>query len=252
MDNETTIEGRNAVMEALRAGRPLAKIMLAKGIEPAFSAAVKRHARSRGIPVVEVGRSKLDAMSAAGNHQGVIALGAEVHCYSGAGEILDKMQGQKDPPLFVILDGIKDPHNLGAIIRTCDAVGATGVVIPKRRACGLTSAVAKASAGAVEYVPCARVSNLAQEVDRLKKEGFWIVGTSAEAEKTMYEIDLTGPLGIVIGSEGEGISNLLMKKCDFLVRIPSKGRVSSLNASVAAAVILYEVFRQRQHACRFP
>ncbi|HOB88856.1 MAG TPA: 23S rRNA (guanosine(2251)-2'-O)-methyltransferase RlmB [Bacillota bacterium] len=252
MDNETTIEGRNAVMEALRAGRPLAKIMLAKGIEPAFSAAVKRHARSRGIPVVEVGRSKLDAMSAVGNHQGVIALGAEVHCYSGAGEILDKMQGQKDPPLFVILDGIKDPHNLGAIIRTCDAVGATGVVIPKRRACGLTSAVAKASAGAVEYVPCARVSNLAQEVDRLKKEGFWIVGTSAEAEKTMYEIDLTGPLGIVIGSEGEGISNLLMKKCDFLVRIPSKGRVSSLNASVAAAVILYEVFRQRQHACRFP
>ncbi|NLD12465.1 MAG: RNA methyltransferase, partial [Firmicutes bacterium] len=179
MDNETTIEGRNAVMEALRAGRPLAKIMLAKGIEPAFSAAVKRHARSRGIPVVEVGRSKLDAMSAVGNHQGVIALGAEVHCYSGAGEILDKMQGQKDPPLFVILDGIKDPHNLGAIIRTCDAVGATGVVIPKRRACGLTSAVAKASAGAVEYVPCARVSNLAQEVDRLKKEGFWIVGTSA-------------------------------------------------------------------------
>jgi len=154
--------------------------------------------------------------------------------------------------LFVILDGIKDPHNLGAIIRTCDAVGATGVVIPKRRACGLTSAVAKASAGAVEYVPCARVSNLAQEVDRLKKEGFWIVGTSAEAEKTMYEIDLTGPLGIVIGSEGEGISNLLMKKCDFLVRIPSKGRVSSLNASVATAVILYEVFRQRQHACRFP
>ncbi|MDD3749461.1 MAG: 23S rRNA (guanosine(2251)-2'-O)-methyltransferase RlmB [Firmicutes bacterium] len=252
MDNETTIEGRNAVMEALRAGRPLAKIMLAKGIEPAFSAAVKRHARSRGIPVVEVGRSKLDAMSAVGNHQGVIALGAEVHCYSGAGEILDKMQGQKDPPLFVILDGIKDPHNLGAIIRTCDAVGATGVVIPKRRACGLTSAVAKASAGAVEYVPCARVSNLAQEVDRLKKEGFWIVGTSAEAEKTMYEIDLTGPLGIVIGSEGEGISNLLMKKCDFLVSIPSKGRVSSLNASVATAVILYEVFRQRQHACRFP
>jgi 23S rRNA (guanosine2251-2'-O)-methyltransferase len=252
MDNETTIEGRNAVMEALRAGRPLAKIMLAKGIEPAFSAAVKRHARSRGIPVVEVGRSKLDAMSAVGNHQGVIALGAEVHCYSGTGEILDKMQGQKDPPLFVILDGIKDPHNLGAIIRTCDAVGATGVVIPKRRACGLTSAVAKASAGAVEYVPCARVSNLAQEVDRLKKEGFWIVGTSAEAEKTMYEIDLTGPLGIVIGSEGEGISNLLMKKCDFLVSIPSKGRVSSLNASVATAVILYEVFRQRQHACRFP
>ncbi|MFY9155383.1 MAG: 23S rRNA (guanosine(2251)-2'-O)-methyltransferase RlmB [Bacillota bacterium] len=252
MDNETTIEGRNAVMEALRAGRPLAKIMLAKGIEPAFSAAVKRHARSRGIPVVEVGRSKLDATSAVGNHQGVIALGAEVHCYSGAGEILDKMQGQKDPPLFVILDGIKDPHNLGAIIRTCDAVGATGVVIPKRRACGLTSAVAKASAGAVEYVPCARVSNLAQEVDRLKKEGFWIVGTSAEAEKTMYEIDLTGPLGIVIGSEGEGISNLLMKKCDFLVSIPSKGRVSSLNASVATAVILYEVFRQRQHACRFP
>jgi 23S rRNA (guanosine2251-2'-O)-methyltransferase len=251
MDYETTIEGRNTVMEALRARRPLTKIMLAKGTEPAFSRAVKGSARSAGVPVVEVNRSKLDAVSITANHQGVIALGAPVHCYASAGEILDKMPEQHDPPLLVILDGILDPHNLGAIVRTCDAVGATGVVIPKRRACGITSAVAKASAGAIEYVPCARVSNLAQEVDRLKEEGFWIVGASAEADKTMYEIDLKGPLGIVIGSEGQGISNLLMKKCDFLVRIPSRGRVSSLNASVAAAVVLFEVFRQRQQACQF-
>ena len=246
MDYETTIEGRNAVMEALRARRPLAKIMLAKGTEPAFSRAIKGSARSAGVPVVEVNRSKLDAMSVTANHQGIIALGSPVHCYASAGEILGKTPEEHGPPLFVILDGIQDPHNLGAIIRTCDAVGATGVVIPKRRACGITSAVAKASAGAIEYVPCARVSNLAREVDNLKKEGFWIVGTSAEADKTMYEIDLKGPLCIVIGSEGQGISSLLMKNCDFLVRIPTRGQVSSLNASVAAAVVLFEAFRQRQ------
>jgi 23S rRNA (guanosine2251-2'-O)-methyltransferase len=251
MDYETTIEGRNAVMEALRARRPLAKIMLAKGTEPAFSRAIRGSARGAGVPVVEVNRNKLDAMSVTANHQGVIALGAPVHCYASAGEILDEMPEQHDPPLFVILDGIQDPHNLGAIIRTCDAVGATGVVIPKRRACGITSAVAKASAGAIEYVPCARVSNLAQEVDKLKEGGFWIVGASAKADQTIYEIDLKGPLGVVIGSEGQGISSLLMKKCDFLVRIPTRGQVSSLNASVAAAVILFEVFRQRHKACRF-
>ena len=250
MNCETTIEGRNAVMEALRAGRPLAKIMLARGTEPAFYRAVKGAVRNAGVPIVEVNRNKLDAMSATGNHQGVIAVGAPVHCYASAGEILDTMPEQHDPPLIVILDGIQDPHNLGAIIRTCDAVGATGVVIPKRRACGLTSAVAKASAGAVEYVPCARVPNLAREVDKLKEDGFWIVGTSAKADKTMYEIDLRGPLGVVIGSEGKGISNLLKKKCDFLVRIPSLGKVSSLNASVAAAVVLFEVLRQRQEPCQ--
>ncbi len=251
MDYEATIEGRNAVMEALRAQRPLVKIMLAKGIEPAFSRAVKGSARKAGVPVVEVDRSKLDAMSITRNHQGVIALGAQVHCYRSVNDILDEVSDRHDSPLFVILDGIQDPHNLGAIIRTCDAVGATGVVMPKRRACGLTSAVAKASAGAVEYVPCARVPNLAREVDKLKEEGFWIVGASAKAEKTMYETDLRGPLGVVIGSEGQGISNLLEKKCDFLVRIPSRGQVSSLNASVAAAVVLFEAFRQRQQACRF-
>jgi 23S rRNA (guanosine2251-2'-O)-methyltransferase len=251
MDYETTIEGRNAVMEALRSRRPLTKIMLAKGIEPAFSRVVRGSARNAGVPVVEVNRNKLDVMSVTASHQGVIALGAAVHCYASTGEILDEMPEQHDPPLFVILDGIQDPHNLGAIIRTCDAVGATGVVIPKRRACGLTSAVAKASAGAIEYVPCARVSNLAREVDNLKEEGFWIVGASSEADTMMYEVDLKGPLGIIIGSEGQGISSLLMKKCDFRVRIPTRGRVSSLNASVAAAVVLFEVFRQRLQACRF-
>jgi 23S rRNA (guanosine2251-2'-O)-methyltransferase len=251
MDPETTIEGRNAIMEALRAQRPLSKIMLAKGTEPAFSKVLKGAARRAGVPVVEVERGKLDAISVTRNHQGVMALGAAVHCYGSVNEILDERSDEHSPPLFVILDGIQDPHNLGAIIRTCDAVGATGVVIPKRRACGLTSAVAKASAGAIEYVPCARVPNLARELDKLKDGGFWTVGTSAKADKTIYEIDLTGPIGIVIGSEGKGMSSLLEKKCDFLARIPTMGQISSLNASVAAAVVLFEVFRQRQLACRF-
>lgn len=251
MERETMVEGRNAVMEALRAERPLVKIMLAKGTEASFSRAIRGFARKTGVPVIEVERSRLDSLSVTRNHQGVIALGAAVECYGSAGDILDGISDDAGPPFLVILDGIEDPHNLGAIIRTCDAVGATGVVIPKRRACGLTSAVAKASAGAVEYVPCARVPNLAREVDKLKEEGFWIVGASAEADKTIYDMDFTGKVGIVIGSEGRGISDLLEKKCDFLAKIPTRGRVSSLNASVAAGVVLFEVLRQRQLGCRF-
>ena len=251
VDYQATIEGRNAVIEALRAGRPITKIMLAKGVEPAFSKTLKGSARAQGVPVVEVNRSRLDSMSNTLNHQGVIAIGSPVKCYSGSSQILQEALTNCDP-LFVILDKIQDPHNLGAIIRTCDAVGVTGVIIPKRRSCGITGAVAKSSAGAVEYVPCARVPNLAREIDNLKELGFWIVGMTAQADKTIYEQDFSGPLAIVIGSEGKGISSLLMKKCDYLVRIPSKGQVPSLNASVATAVTLFEVFRQRQQGLQFP
>ena len=246
MNHMVTIEGRNAVIEALKAGRPIAKIMLARGVRQSHSRVVKGLAHKAGIPVVETNRAELDAMGNTANHQGIIALGAAVHYYKSSIDILNETQDKCVSPLFVILDEIQDPHNLGAIIRTCDAVGATGIIIPKRRACGLTAAVAKSSSGAVEYVPCARVPNLVREVDNLKERGFWIAGASARADKTIYEADLRGPLGIVIGSEGRGISSLLRKKCDFLVRVPSMGHVPSLNASVAAAVILFEVLRQRQ------
>ncbi|MEW6228461.1 MAG: 23S rRNA (guanosine(2251)-2'-O)-methyltransferase RlmB [Bacillota bacterium] len=241
---EGTVEGRNSVIEALRAGRPLVKVMIAKGIEPAFARSVRFLARQAGVPVVEAERARLDAMSATRNHQGIIAIGAAVR-YRDVDELLDGAAESAEPPLVVVLDGIEDPQNLGAIIRTCDAVGVTGVIIPKRRACGLTGAAARASAGAVEYVPCARAANLAREVEKLKEKGLWVVGADASAERTIYDADLKGPLALVIGSEGRGISSLLAKKCDFLVRIPARGRVPSLNASVAAAVILFEVLRQR-------
>lgn len=236
--------GRNPIIEALRSGRPLTKIMIAKGVEPGFAATVKSLAREAGVPVVEVDRGKLDAFAAGQRHQGVAAIGAAARYY----EVGDLLNRAGERGLIVVLDGIEDPRNLGAIMRTCDAVGATGVIVPKRRACGLTSAVARASAGAVEYVPCARVANLPREVERLKEHGFWVFGADAGAERTIYEVDFTGPIALVIGSEGSGISRLLAGKCDILVRVPTLGRVSSLNASVAAAVIMFEVLRQREAA----
>ncbi|NLG78364.1 MAG: 23S rRNA (guanosine(2251)-2'-O)-methyltransferase RlmB [Firmicutes bacterium] len=236
-----TVTGRNPVIEALRSGRPLTKIMIAKGVEPGFAATVKSLAREAGVPVVEVERGKLDAFAAGQRHQGVVAVGAAArYC-----EVDDLLERAGESALIVVLDGIEDPRNLGAIIRTCDAVGATGVIVPKRRACGLTSVAARASAGAVEYVPCARAANLPREVEKLKERGFWVFGADAGAERTIYEVDFTGPVALVIGSEGRGISRLLAERCDFLVRIPTLGRVSSLNASVAAAVIMFEVLRQR-------
>ncbi len=249
------LEGRNPVIEALRSGRPLVKIMLAKGVEPAFSATVRSLAREAGVPVVEADRARLDALCGGRNHQGVVAVGAAAR-YCEVDDLLEMAAtggafgpgaaGRGGAPLVVVLDGIEDPRNLGAIMRTCDAVGATGVIVPKRRACGLTGVVARASAGAVEYVPCARAANLAREVGRLKENGFWVFGADAGARRTIYEVDFTGPVALVVGSEGRGISRLLAEKCDFLVRIPTKGRVSSLNASVAAAVIMFEVLRQRE------
>lgn len=240
-----TIEGRNPVIEALRSGRPLVKIMIARGIEPAFARNVRFLARNAGVPVVEIERAHLDSMALTRKHQGVIAIGAAVR-YREADELLDGTGDGGQPPFIVVLDGIEDPQNLGAIIRTCDAVGATGVIIPKRRACGLTGAVARASAGAVEHVACARVANLAGEVERLKAKGLWAIGADTGAARTVYEADLTGPLAVVIGSEGRGISSIVKSKCDLLVRIPLRGHTSSLNASVAAAVIAYETLRQRE------
>lgn len=240
-----TIEGRNPVIEALRAGRPLVKIMIATGIEPAFARTVRSLAREAGVPVVETERARLDAMSSTRAHQGVIAVGAAAR-YWEVDVLLERARNAPGPALVVVLDGIQDPQNLGAIMRTCDAVGATGVIVPRRRTCGLTGAVARASAGAVEHVPCARAANLAREVERLKEEGLWAVGADAGASCSIYEADLTVPLALVIGSEGEGISRLVKSECDLLVSIPLKGRTSSLNASVATAVILYEALRQRE------
>ncbi|MGE5593562.1 MAG: 23S rRNA (guanosine(2251)-2'-O)-methyltransferase RlmB [Betaproteobacteria bacterium] len=241
-----TLMGRNPVIEALRSGRPLTKIMIAKGIEPGFAALVKSLARGAGVPVVETGRAALDTFADGQSHQGVVAVGAAAR-YCEVHDLL-KLAGGAGQALIVVLDGIEDPRNLGAIIRTCDAVGATGVIVPKRRACGLTAAVARASAGAVEYVPCARAANLVREVERLKEHGFWVFGADASATRTIYEVDFTGRVALVIGSEGSGISRLLAEKCDFLVRIPMAGRVSSLNASVAAAVVMFEALRQREAA----
>ncbi|HHY31613.1 MAG TPA: 23S rRNA (guanosine(2251)-2'-O)-methyltransferase RlmB [Firmicutes bacterium] len=241
-----TLMGRNPVIEALRSGRPLTKIMIAKGIEPGFATLVRSLARGAGVPVIETGRSALDAFVDGQPHQGVVAVGAAAR-YHEVDDLLKLAEGTGQA-LIVVLDGIEDPRNLGAIIRTCDAVGATGVIVPKRRACGLTAAVARASAGAVEYVPCARTANLAREVERLKEHGFWVFGADASATTTIYEADFTGRVALVIGSEGGGISRLLAEKCDFLVRIPMAGRVSSLNASVAAAVVMFEALRQREAA----
>lgn len=250
------LEGRNPVIEALRSGRPLVKVTIAKGIDPGFAAMVRSLAREAGVPVVEVERGRLDALADGRNHQGVMAVGAAARYFevddilqmaTAGGPERDAAGGaaRGGEPLVVVLDGIEDPRNLGAIVRTCDAVGATGVIVPRRRACGLTSVVARASAGAVEYVPCARAANLPREVERLKEHGFWVFGADAGAERTIYEVDFTGPVALVIGSEGGGMSRLLAEKCDVLVRIPTRGRVSSLNASVAAGVIMFEVLRQR-------
>jgi 23S rRNA (guanosine2251-2'-O)-methyltransferase len=236
--------GRNPVIEALRSGRSIAKTMIAKGVDPRFATLVKSLAREAGVPVVEVDRAKLDALAAGRRHQGVAAVGAAARHF----DVDDLLSRAGEHGLIVVLDGIEDPQNLGAILRTCDAVGAAGVIVPKRRACGLTGAVARASAGAVEYVPCARVANLVREIERLKERGFWVFGADAGAERSIYEADFTGRVALIIGSEGRGISRLLAEKCDALVKIPTLGHVSSLNASVAAAVIMFEALRQREAA----
>jgi len=238
------IEGRNAVTEALRSGAPIDKVFLAKGETDHTLGRIAAAARKEGIVVVEVDRRKLDAMSATHSHQGVIAVAA-VREYATVEQILSAAREKGEKPLIVVCDEISDPHNLGAIIRTAECAGAHGVIIPKRRSAGLTAVVAKTSAGAVSYMPVARVPNVAALLKDLKKEGIWVYGTAAEGSASLYKTDLTGPAAIVIGSEGDGMSRLVRENCDFLVSIPMGGHISSLNASAAAAILLYEAVRQR-------
>lgn len=244
-DREDIIEGRNAVMEALRAGRAIDKIYIAKGDVDRTLGRIASAAREAGCVVVEVDRRKLDSMSATKAHQGVIALCA-VREYCTVKDILDIAHKRGEPPFVVACDEIEDPHNLGAIIRTAECVGAHGVVIPKRRSAGLTSTAGKASAGAVEHMAVARVPNLPAALKELKEQGLWVYGAAAEGSSSLWETDLKGPVCIVIGSEGRGLGRLVRETCDFLVSIPMRGKISSLNASAAAAVIMYEVLRQRE------
>ncbi len=239
------IEGRNAVLEALRAGTPIDKLYLLKGDADAALGRIAALARDRGTVVVDADRHKLDGMSATHAHQGVIAVAA-VRAYASVEDILAAAREKGEAPLIVVCDELSDPHNLGAVLRTAECAGAHGVIIPKRRSAGLTAVVAKTSAGAVSHIPVARVPNLPTLLRDLKKEGLWIFGTAADGTTELYDADLRGPAVIVIGSEGEGMGRLVADTCDFLVSIPMKGKLNSLNASAAAAILLYEAVRQRR------
>ena len=238
------IEGRNAVIEALRVGTSIDKIYLQKGETDRTLGHIASKARAAGVVVVEADRRKLDAMSRTHAHQGVIALSA-VREYAGVEDILRAAADRGEPPLVVVCDEISDPQNLGAIIRTAECAGAHGVIIPKRRSAGLTAIVAKTSAGAVAHVPVARVPNIPSLLKDLKKQGIWVFGTAADGATALYKADLGGPAAIVIGSEGDGMTRLAAENCDFLVSIPMRGKLNSLNASAAAAILLYEAVRQR-------
>ncbi len=241
---EGQLEGRNAVTEALRSGRTVDKVFVASGETDRALQRLAAQAKEAGAVVVPVDRRKLDQMSATHAHQGIIALAA-AHDYVSVDDILEEAAARGENALIVICDELTDPHNLGAILRSAECAGAHGVIIPKRRSVGLTATVAKASAGAVEYMKVARVTNINNAIAALKEKGVWIFGTAAEGSIPMYRADLTGPAAIVIGNEGAGMSQLVQKNCDVIVHIPMKGRISSLNASAAASVLLYEAVRQR-------
>ena len=238
------IYGFNPVIEALESGSEIDKILLKDGIKHSKASKITALAKEKKIPFQFVNQSKLDTLSDGGNHQGVLAFSA-VHKYYTVDEILESAAEKNEPPFIVILDSVTDPHNLGSIIRTANAAGAHGVIIPKNRSAGLSSTVFKVSAGASEYTMVAKVTNLSRTVEDLKKKGVWIAGTALEAEGYHFDTDLNGPLAVIIGSEGEGMSRILREKCDFLVKIPMLGRIESLNASVAAGILLYEAVRQR-------
>jgi 23S rRNA (guanosine2251-2'-O)-methyltransferase len=241
------LEGRNSIMEALKANRAINKIFVAKGEREGSIRQIIAMAREKKIVITEVEHNILESMSTTKSHQGIIAFVA-VKEYVEVDDILKVAEEKGQPPFIIILDEISDPHNFGAILRTANAVGAHGVIIPKRRAIGLTSAVSKASAGAVEYVPVARVTNISQTIEYLKKKNVWVIGTDSTGEKAFYDSDLKGSVALVVGSEGEGIGKLVREKCDFIVNIPMHGEISSLNASVAAAVVMYEILKQRGRA----
>ena len=241
---EGQLEGRNAVTEALRAGRTIDKVFVADGDTDRGLQRLAAQAKEAGAVIVPVDRRKLDTMSFTRSHQGIIALVA-AHEYATIDEILEEAEARGEKALIVICDELSDPHNLGAIMRSAECAGAHGVIIPKRRSVGLTATVAKSSAGAVEYMKVARVTNINNAINELKEKGVWVFGTAAEGSIPMYKADLTGHTAIVIGNEGEGMSQLVRKNCDVMVHIPMKGKISSLNASAAASILLYEAVRQR-------
>ena len=243
-ENENQLEGRNALTEALRAGRTIDKVFIAAGETDRGLQRLAAQAKEAGAVVVTVDRRKLNMMSTTGAHQGVIAYAAARE-YATIDDILQVACDRGEAPLIVICDGLSDPHNLGAILRSAECAGAHGVIIPKRRSVGLTATVAKTSAGAVEYMKVAKVTNLTAAIGELKEKGVWIFGTAAEGAIPMYQADLKGPAALVIGSEGDGMGQLVRKSCDVTVSIPLKGSITSLNASAAASILLYEAVRQR-------
>lgn len=237
------IEGRNAVLEAFRSGRTVDKLFVQEGLKDGPVLSILREAKKNQTIINYVSKERLDELAEGSHHQGVVAQVA-AYAYSSVEDILKRADQKKEPPFLILLDGIEDPHNLGAIIRTACLAGAHGVIIPKHRASGLTATVAKASAGALNYVPVAKVTNMARTIDELKQRGLWFV--CADMNGTlMYDLDLKGPIGLVIGNEGDGVSRLVREKCDLTASIPMKGQIDSLNASVAAGVLMYEVVRQR-------
>ena len=240
---ELTIEGRNAVLEAFRSGKTIDKLFVLDGCQDGIVNTIKREARKQDTIINYVKKERLDQMSETGHHQGVIA-SAAAYTYAEVQDILEAAREKGEAPFIFLLDNIEDPHNLGAIIRTANLVGAHGVFIQKRRACGLTAAVARASAGALNYTPVAKVTNLTSTIEDLKKEGLWFVCAQMGGE-SMYSLKLTGPIGLVIGNEGDGVGRLVQEKCDFTASIPMRGDIDSLNASVAAGVLAYEIVRQR-------
>ena len=243
---EFTIEGRNAVIEAFRAGRTIDKLFVLDGCHDGPILTIKREASKRGAQIKYVAKERLDQISETGKHQGVIAVAAAYE-YAEVEDILRAAREKGEPPFLLLLDNIEDPHNLGAIIRTANLAGAHGVIIPKNRAVGLTATVARTSAGALNYTPVAKVTNLAKTIEELKKEGMWFVCADMGGT-VMYQLDLKGPVGLVIGNEGEGVGRLVKEKCDMVASIPMRGDIDSLNASVAAGVLSYEIVRQRLQA----
>ena len=241
---DDVLVGRNAVTEALKSGRGINKLWIASGAREGSVAEIAALAKERGIVVQYVERAKIESLAGGHRHQGVLAYVAPVP-YAELDDILKAAEEKGEAPFLVLLDELEDPHNLGALLRTADATGVHGILIPKRRSVSLNATVAKTSAGAVEYVPVARIGNIAQTLKKLKEKGFWVAGADMDGEKAYYEADLTGPLVLVVGSEGRGMSRLTKEACDFIVSMPMVGRINSLNASVAGSILMYESMRQR-------
>ena len=244
ISEENLIEGRNAVIEAMRAGRPIDKIFLARGTADKAAGFIASTARNAGIAVAECDRRKLDAMSTTGAHQGVIAVAA-VKDYCSVDDILQHARDRQEDPFVIVCDGLEDPRNLGAVIRCAECAGAHGIVIPRHHSAGITAAADKSSAGAAEHMLIARTANLTSALNALKENGLWVYGAEASGSAPLWKTDMKGPVCLAIGSEGHGLSRLVRENCDFIISIPMAGQVNSLNASAAAAVLMYEVVRQR-------